>query len=148
MVVQVSLPTQFNEGGQKPVGALSDALSKLQLSQPMQQIRAAAKDLVVKATPENLHPMTGKVDDIARGVLGQDSNIFSELGFQYVGPVDGHNVENLVDILTSMPCPCYWLYLVIAGGLLDHRELRESSCKTVDMRSGLMQLRRCSVSVG
>merc|ERR1719171_367773 len=42
---QVSLPTQYNKGGQRPVGALSGALSRIQSNRPLRELREVAKDI-------------------------------------------------------------------------------------------------------
>lgn len=49
------------------------------------------------------HQIASKVDEYARGMIsGQGSSLFEELGLYYIGPVDGHNIEDLVTILESV----------------------------------------------
>ncbi len=46
---------------------------------------------------------TSKIDEYARGMIsGSGSTLFEELGLYYIGPVDGHNVEDLVAVLTEV----------------------------------------------
>lgn len=58
---------------------------------------------------EQTHEVAAKVDEYARGMVNANgSTLFEELGLYYVGPVDGHNVEDLVDVLQkvkAMPTP-------------------------------------------
>lgn len=43
-----------------------------------------------------------KVDEYGRGLVGgKPSTLFEELGFYYIGPVDGHNLDDLVDVLSG-----------------------------------------------
>lgn len=55
------------------------------------------------------HEVAAKVDEYARGLIsGSGSTFFEELGLYYIGPVDGHNVGDLVTIfdkVKSMPAP-------------------------------------------
>eukprot|EP00955_Chlamydomonas_euryale_P043291 352550-Chlamydomonas_euryale.AAC.10 len=99
---QVSLPTQYNEKNQAPVGALSGALSRLQASKPLRELREVAKG-VTKQLPSEMQTMTAKIDEYARGMIsGSQSSLFEELGLYYIGPVDGHNIEDLVSILEEV----------------------------------------------
>ncbi|CAI0403861.1 unnamed protein product [Linum tenue] len=94
---QVSLPTATLDGPATPVGALSSALTKLQASTQFRKLREAAKEVAAK------------VDEYARGMISASgSTFFEELGLYYIGPVDGHNVEDLVTIfekVKAMPAP-------------------------------------------
>ena len=99
---QVSLPTQYNKGGQRPVGALSGALSRIQSNRPLRELREVAKD-ISKTLPGQLPEVTAKIDEYARGLIsGTGSTLFEELGIYYIGPVNGHSVEDLVEILTEI----------------------------------------------
>lgn len=50
-----------------------------------------------------MHRLASKVDDYARRMTsGTGSTLFEELGFHYVGPVDGHNIDDLVSILEKV----------------------------------------------
>ncbi|CAL5078876.1 unnamed protein product [Urochloa decumbens] len=107
---QVSLPTATLDGPAKPVGALSRALTRLQSSTKLRRLREAAKS-VTKQIGGPPHDVAAKVDEYARGMMaptGSGASLFEELGLYYIGPVDGHNVEDLVTIfekVKSMPAP-------------------------------------------
>ncbi|KAL8476310.1 hypothetical protein ACS0TY_028835 [Phlomoides rotata] len=105
---QVSLPTATLDGPATPVGALSSALTKLQASPKFRQLREAAKSLT-KQIGSQAHEVAAKVDEYARGMLSASgSTFFEELGLYYIGPVDGHNIDDLVTIfekVKSMPAP-------------------------------------------
>ncbi|KAA0060415.1 putative 1-deoxy-D-xylulose-5-phosphate synthase 2 [Cucumis melo var. makuwa] len=105
---QVSLPTATLDGAATPVGALSSALTKLQASTQFRKLREAAKT-ITKQIGKQTHGVAAKVDEYARGMIsGSGSTFFEELGLYYIGPVDGHNVGDLVTILDkvkSMPAP-------------------------------------------
>jgi 1-deoxy-D-xylulose-5-phosphate synthase len=106
---QVSLPTATLDGPATPVGALSRALTRLQSSTKLRRLREAAKT-VTKQIGGATHEVASKVDEYARGMLttAPASCLFEELGLYYIGPVDGHNVEDLVaifDKVKSMPAP-------------------------------------------
>ncbi|CAI5530160.1 unnamed protein product [Closterium sp. Naga37s-1] len=99
---QVSLPTATVDGPAPPVGALSSALSKLQSSRPLRELREVAKG-VSKQIGGPVHEIAAKVDEYARGMIsGSGSTLFEELGLYYIGPVDGHSVEDLVAILKEV----------------------------------------------
>ncbi|KAI3712663.1 hypothetical protein L1987_71225 [Smallanthus sonchifolius] len=105
---QVSLPTATLDGPATPVGALSSALSKLQASTKFRKLREAAKTITKQIGPQ-AHEVAAKVDEYARGMISASgSTLFEELGLYYIGPVDGHNVEDLVSIfekVKSTPAP-------------------------------------------
>ncbi|XP_075501606.1 1-deoxy-D-xylulose-5-phosphate synthase 2, chloroplastic-like [Primulina tabacum] len=105
---QVSLPTATLDGPATPVGALSGALSKLQANPKFRQLREAAKSITKQIGPQ-AHEVAAKVDEYARGMLSASgSTFFEELGLYYIGPVDGHNIDDLVSIfekVKAMPAP-------------------------------------------
>lgn len=105
---QVSLPTATLDGPATPVGALSSALTKLQASTKFRKLREAAKT-ITRQIGGQTHEVAAKVDEYARGMIsGSGSTFFEELGLYYIGPVDGHNVGDLVTIfdkVKSMPAP-------------------------------------------
>ncbi|XP_015573388.1 probable 1-deoxy-D-xylulose-5-phosphate synthase, chloroplastic [Ricinus communis] len=99
---QVSLPTANLDGPIPPVGALSSALSRLQSNKPLRELREVAKG-VTKRIGGPMHELAAKVDEYARGMIsGSGSTLFEELGLYYIGPVDGHNVDDLVAILKEV----------------------------------------------
>ncbi|KAL3535335.1 hypothetical protein ACH5RR_003796 [Cinchona calisaya] len=105
---QVSLPTATLDGPAPPVGALSKALTKIQSSRKLRQLREAAKG-VTKQLGNKTHELAARVDNAVRGMVnGSGASLFEELGLYYIGPVDGHNIEDLVYIfkkVKSMPAP-------------------------------------------
>lgn len=99
---QVSLPTQYNDKDQDPVGALSQTLARIQANRPLRELRETAK-AITKTMPTPVQEITAKVDEYARGMIsGSGSTLFEELGLYYIGTVDGHNVEDLVAILQEV----------------------------------------------
>nr|XP_023897338.1 probable 1-deoxy-D-xylulose-5-phosphate synthase, chloroplastic isoform X1 [Quercus suber] len=99
---QVSLPTATLDGPIPPVGALSSALSRLQSNRPLRELREVAKG-VTKQIGGPMHELAAKVDEYARGMIsGSGSTLFEELGLYYIGPVDGHNIDDLISILKEV----------------------------------------------
>ncbi|KAL7144569.1 hypothetical protein ABFS83_07G021300 [Erythranthe nasuta] len=99
---QVSLPTANLDGPTAPVGALSSALSRLQSNRPLRELREVAKG-VTKQIGGPMHELAAKVDEYARGLIsGSGSTFFEELGLYYIGPVDGHNLDDLTAILNEV----------------------------------------------
>ncbi|KAE9602141.1 putative 1-deoxy-D-xylulose-5-phosphate synthase [Lupinus albus] len=99
---QVSLPTANLDGPIPPVGALSSALSRLQSNRPLRELREVAKGLT-KQIGGSMHELAAKVDEYARGMIsGTGSTLFEELGLYYIGPVDGHNIDDLIAILNEV----------------------------------------------
>ncbi|CAL5368360.1 unnamed protein product [Camellia sinensis] len=99
---QVSLPTATLDGPATPVGALSTTLAKLQASPKFRKLRQTAKGITKQIGPQ-AHEVAAKVDAYARGMLSASgSTLFEELGLYYIGPVDGHNVEDLVTIFQKV----------------------------------------------
>jgi len=83
-----------------PVGSLRNSLARLVSSSKYLAPRRVAQKLA-RAMPEPLHRAARKMEEYTRGwVTG--GTLFEELGFYYVGPVDGHNVEALVEILENV----------------------------------------------
>jgi 1-deoxy-D-xylulose-5-phosphate synthase len=83
-----------------PVGGLSNYLARLVSSGKYLTVRHLAQRLARKL-PDKLHNAARKVEEYARG-MATGGTLFEELGFYYVGPVDGHNVELLVKILENV----------------------------------------------
>ncbi|KAK8950672.1 hypothetical protein KSP39_PZI003919 [Platanthera zijinensis] len=98
---QVSLPTANLDGPIPPVGALSSALSKLQSSRPLRELREVAKG-VTKQIGGSMHELAAKLDEYARGMIsGSSSSLFEELGLYYIGPVD-ISLDDLITILKEV----------------------------------------------
>jgi len=83
-----------------PVGGLSAYLARLVSSRPFLSLRELARRLSRKL-PEPLHRAARKTDEFARG-MAMGGTLFEELGFYYVGPVDGHNLDQLIPVLENV----------------------------------------------
>tara|TARA_B100000963_G_C22635695_1_gene677492 strand:+ start:3699 stop:5618 length:1920 start_codon:yes stop_codon:yes gene_type:complete len=84
----------------KPVGAMSKYLAKLLSGKLYFSFRETIK-LITSAFSKRFSQKAGKAEDILRGIV-QGGTLFSELGFYYIGPVDGHDVNYLVEILDNV----------------------------------------------
>ncbi len=82
-----------------PVGAMSAYLSKLISSRPYQSMRHLGK-VVAKRFPRPLEKAAKRAEEYARGLL-TGGTLFEELGFFYVGPIDGHNLDHLLPVLKN-----------------------------------------------
>jgi len=82
------------------VGALSSYLGQLITSRPFHSIRELAKQ-VASRFPAEIERTAKRAEEMARGLVG-GSTIFSQLGFFYIGPVDGHDLDQLVPILKNL----------------------------------------------
>jgi len=82
------------------VGALTNYLSWLVSSRPFLSLRDIARQLARKF-PRTLRTAAHRADEYARGML-TGGTLFEELGFYYVGPVDGHNMDTLVSVLKNV----------------------------------------------
>ena len=83
-----------------PVGGLSAYLARLVSSRPFLSLREVAKRISRKL-PEPLHIAARKTDEFARG-MAMGGTLFEELGFYYVGPIDGHNLDHLIPVLENV----------------------------------------------
>jgi len=124
---QVSLPTFYNSV-KTPVGALSETLAgtqaeprglsiqdniaKLETSNAFQSARQFAKAASKSLLPGRLSSAAAKLDEYTRDFVktvpfsgsgsGSKGELFEQLGFYYVGPIDGHNMETLVEVLSNI----------------------------------------------
>ncbi len=83
-----------------PVGGMSAYLAKLVSGGAYQRVRKLGKE-VASHLPRPLHEMARKAEEYARG-MATGGTLFEELGFYYVGPIDGHNLEHLVPVLRNV----------------------------------------------
>jgi 1-deoxy-D-xylulose-5-phosphate synthase len=122
---QVSLPTFYNTVD-TPVGALSQMLAqteskrglnvqntiaRIETSEAFQTARNLAKE-ATKNLPDQMQAAVAKLDEYARDFVktvpfkgsgsGSKGELFEQLGFYYVGPIDGHNMETLVEVLNNI----------------------------------------------
>ncbi|XP_023731820.1 probable 1-deoxy-D-xylulose-5-phosphate synthase 2, chloroplastic [Lactuca sativa] len=99
---QVSLPTATLNGPATPVGALSRCLTKLQTSRKFHQLREVAKGVTTKLG-DRTHEIATKMDSCMKEMVGDHgASMFEDLGLNYVGPIDGHNLEDLVDVFNKI----------------------------------------------
>jgi len=84
----------------RPVGAMSKYLARLLSGKIYFNLRETVK-MVTSAFSKRFSQKAGKAEDILRGIVS-GGTLFSELGFYYIGPVDGHDVNNLVQILENV----------------------------------------------
>ncbi len=83
-----------------PVGGLSAYLARLVSSRSFLGIREFARRLSRKL-PEPFHRAAKKTDEFARG-MAMGGTLFEELGLYYVGPIDGHNLDQLIPVLENV----------------------------------------------
>jgi 1-deoxy-D-xylulose-5-phosphate synthase len=83
-----------------PVGSLRNSLARLVSSGKYLAPRRLAQKLA-RAMPEPLHVAARRMEEFARGMVA-GGTLFDELGFYYVGPIDGHDVRALVEVLENV----------------------------------------------
>ena len=83
-----------------PVGAMSAYLSRLVSSRPYRSIRHLTRE-IAKKFPRQIEQAVKRAEEYARGML-TGGMLFEELGFFYVGPIDGHNLDHLVPVLKNI----------------------------------------------
>ncbi len=83
-----------------PVGALSAYLSQLISSRPFLSLREVMARLA-RRFPAPLARAAERADEYARGLL-TGGTLFEELGFYYVGPIDGHDLDHLLPVLRNL----------------------------------------------
>lgn len=83
-----------------PVGAMSAYLARLLSSRSFLNLRDFAKN-IVKHFPRTISEKAKRAEEYARG-MATGGTLFEELGFYYVGPVDGHNMDHLLPVLENV----------------------------------------------
>ncbi len=83
-----------------PVGAMSAYLSRLISSHSYRSMRHVASQ-VAKKFPRPMAQMLRRAEEFARGIV-TGGTLFEEMGFYYVGPVDGHSIEHLLPVLKNV----------------------------------------------
>ena len=83
-----------------PVGGMSAYLSRLISGKPYLSLRQVGKQLA-KRFPKQIEKMAERAEEFARSFF-TGGTLFEELGFYYVGPVDGHNLDHLLPILQNV----------------------------------------------
>jgi 1-deoxy-D-xylulose-5-phosphate synthase len=83
-----------------PVGAMSAYLSRLISSRPFLSMRELMAKMA-RRFPRPLEQAARRADEFARGLL-TGGTLFEELGFYYVGPIDGHDLDHLMPVLRNL----------------------------------------------
>ncbi|GGO53108.1 1-deoxy-D-xylulose-5-phosphate synthase [Roseovarius pacificus] len=83
-----------------PVGALSSYLSRLYAGAPFQEFKAAAKG-AVSLLPPPFQEGARRAKDMLKGMT-VGGTLFEELGFSYIGPIDGHDMDQLLPVLRTV----------------------------------------------
>ena len=83
-----------------PVGAMSAYLARLLSSRSFLSLRELGKELA-KKLPKSLETRARRAEEYARGIA-TGGTLFEELGFYYVGPIDGHNIDHLLPVLKNV----------------------------------------------
>ena len=84
----------------EPVGALSSYLSRLYAGEPFQELKAAAKG-AVSLLPPPFQEGARRAKEMLKGMT-VGGTLFEELGFSYVGPIDGHDMDQLLSVLRTV----------------------------------------------
>ncbi|GAA6180526.1 1-deoxy-D-xylulose-5-phosphate synthase [Shimia sp. NS0008-38b] len=83
-----------------PVGAMSEYLSRLYAGEPFQELKSAAKG-AVSLLPEPFREGAKRAKDMLKG-MAVGGTLFEQLGFSYVGPIDGHDMSQLLPLLRTL----------------------------------------------
>lgn len=84
----------------RPVGAMSAYLSRLISSRPFLSVRELMAKMA-RHFPRPLERVARRADELTRGLL-TGGTLFEELGFYYVGPIDGHDIDHLMPVLRNL----------------------------------------------
>jgi len=84
-----------------PVGAMSAYLARLASGDTYRTLRDAAKQLG-KLLPKSIYQRAAAAEEYARSLVVGGGTMFEEMGFHYVGPVDGHNLDHLLPVLKNV----------------------------------------------
>lgn len=82
-----------------PVGALSAYLSRMYAGEPFQDLKSAAKGMV-SLLPEPFQEGARRAKEMLKG-MAVGGALFEELGFSYIGPIDGHDLDQLLPVLRT-----------------------------------------------
>ena len=83
-----------------PVGAMSAYLSRLMSSRSFMSLRDLGSRMA-KRFPRGIERTLGRAEEYARGML-TGGTLFEEMGFYYLGPIDGHNLDHLLPVLRNV----------------------------------------------
>jgi 1-deoxy-D-xylulose-5-phosphate synthase len=80
-----------------PVGAMSQYLSKIYAKPRFQDLKAIS-EIALRFLPERVSNVTKKAKGLLKG-LAVGGTLFEQLGFTYIGPIDGHDMDQLLPVL-------------------------------------------------
>ncbi len=83
-----------------PVGAMSNYLTRLLSSKEYRKLRRLGQE-IAERLPHPIEVAAKRAEEYARGLI-TGGTLFEELGFYYVGPVDGHNMDQLIPVLKNL----------------------------------------------
>ena len=122
-----------------PTGAMSSYLSRLYAGAPFQEFKAAAKG-AISLLPEPFQEGARRAKDLLKAAT-VGGTLFEELGFSYVGPIDGHDMDQLLAILRTVKARADGPILIHAitkkgKGYAEHRPDRGHATAKFDIRTG------------
>jgi 1-deoxy-D-xylulose-5-phosphate synthase len=122
-----------------PTGAMSAYLSRLYAGAPFQEFKAVAKG-AVSMLPEPFREGAKRAKDLLKH-LTVGGTLFEEFGFSYVGPIDGHDMEQLLAVLRTIKARADGPMLIHAitkkgKGYAEHRPDRGHATAKFDIRTG------------
>ena len=85
----------------RPVGAMSSYLAKLLSGKTYFGLRETIKSITSKFS-KRFKDKAGKAEEFIKDIVTGGGTLFNELGFYYVGPIDGHNLDNLIKVLNNI----------------------------------------------
>ena len=122
-----------------PTGAMSSYLSRLYAGAPFQELKAAAKG-AVSLLPEPFQEGARRAKELIKAAT-VGGTLFEELGFSYVGPIDGHDMDQLLAILRTVKARADGPMLIHAitkkgKGYAEHRPDRGHATAKFDIQTG------------
>ncbi len=122
-----------------PTGAMSSYLSRLYAGAPFQELKAAAKG-AVSLLPEPFQEGARRAKELLKAAT-VGGTLFEELGFSYVGPIDGHDMESLLSVLRTVKVRADGPILIHAitkkgKGYAEHRADRGHATAKFDIKTG------------
>ena len=122
-----------------PVGAMSSYLSRLYAGAPFQEFKAAAKG-AVSFLPEPFQEGARRAKEMLKGMT-VGGTLFEELGFSYLGPIDGHDMDQLLSVLRTVKDRATGPILIHAitkkgKGYAEHRADRGHATAKFDVVTG------------
>lgn len=122
-----------------PTGAMSSYLSRLYAGAPFQELKAAAKG-AVSLLPEPFQEGARRAKELLKSAT-VGGTLFEELGFSYLGPIDGHDMEQLLAVLRTVKARADEPMLIHAitkkgKGYAEHRADRGHATAKFDVKTG------------